>query len=76
MVVLHGTRVVGRIAGAKGKVEIPAGTLGAGPALLRAAAFLSGGRAAENVWAEPLEVMIKEAAARPAGAMKEPVHNP
>jgi hypothetical protein len=60
-VVLHGSRVVGRMTGAAGKITIPSDTLGAGPVRLRAAAFRDGG-AAENVWAEPLEVLIKEPA--------------
>ena len=49
IVVIHGSRVVGRVAGEEGQIEIPANTLGAGPVRLRVVGLGSGGTAERNV---------------------------
>ncbi|MBU4271018.1 MAG: hypothetical protein KKE86_00720 [Planctomycetes bacterium] len=57
IIVLHGSRVVGKLAGAEGQIEIPPDTLGAGPMRLRVVGF-GGGGVRTNVAAEPLEFTI------------------
>jgi hypothetical protein len=54
----HGDRVVGRVTGEQGQIEIPAGTLGAGPVRIRVAGIGDGGPAT-NVMAEPLEITLE-----------------
>ena len=55
---IQGSRIVGRIGGDKGQIEIPANTLGAGPVQLRVVGLGSGGQPT-NVMAEPLELMVE-----------------
>jgi hypothetical protein len=57
--VLQGTRVVGKIAGSEGRVEITAATLGSGPVRLQVIAFGPGGPET-NVVSKPLEVLVKD----------------
>ena len=57
VIVLHGSRVVGKLAGAEGQIEIPSRTLGAGPVRLRVVGF-GGGGVRTNVAAEPLEFTL------------------
>ena len=57
VIVLHGSRVVGKLAGAEGQIEIPPDTLGAGPVRLRVVGF--GGGVQANVAAEPIEFTLK-----------------
>lgn len=57
VIVLHGSRVVGKLAGAEGRIEIPPDTLGAGPVRLRVVGF-GGGGVRTNVAAEPLEFTL------------------
>jgi len=58
IVAIHGSRVVGRVAGEGGPIVIPPKVLGAGPVRLRIAGL---GRAgpASNVMAEPLEFTLE-----------------
>ncbi|MBN1394616.1 MAG: hypothetical protein JW959_06305, partial [Pirellulales bacterium] len=63
IVVLHGSRAVGKLSGEEGRIEIAPGTLGAGPVRLRVVGV--GGDVRSNAAAEPLEFTIKP---RPAAA--------
>ena len=54
VVVLHGSRAVGKLDGGEGRIEIPAGSLGVGPVRLRVIG-IGGGGTQTNVAAEPLE---------------------
>jgi hypothetical protein len=56
--VLQGTRVVGKIAGPEGRVEIKAATLGAGPVRLQVVGFGLGGPET-NVLSKPIDVLVK-----------------
>jgi hypothetical protein len=58
IVAIQGSRVVGRVAGEQGRIEIPANTLGAGPVQLRVAGLGEGGMQT-NVMAEPLEFTVE-----------------
>jgi hypothetical protein len=57
--VRQGPRIVGRIAGPEGRVEIKAATLGAGPVRLQVVGFGSGGPQT-NVFAKPLDVLVED----------------
>ncbi len=57
VIVLHGSRVVGKLVGAEGQIEIPPDTLGTGPVRLRVVGF-GGGGVRTNVAAEPLEFTL------------------
>ena len=54
----HGDRLVGRVTGEQGLIEIPADTLGAGPVRIRVAGIGDGGPTT-NVLAEPLEITLE-----------------
>ena len=56
--VLHNGRVVGRVAGEEGIVEIPADTLGSGKVRLQVAGIGNGGPKS-HVMAEPIELEIE-----------------
>ncbi len=58
IVVLHNSRLVGRIAGHEGTVEIDSATLGTGPVQLRAVG-LGGSGPKSYVWAKPVEVILE-----------------
>jgi hypothetical protein len=58
IVALQGSRIVGRIGGDEGRIEIPPNTLGAGPVQLGVAGLGNGGPQT-NVMAEPLELMVQ-----------------
>ncbi len=58
IVAIQGSRIVGRIAGQEGRIEIPANTLGAGPVQLRVAGLGEGG-IQTNVMAQPLEFTVE-----------------
>ena len=55
---MHGTRIVGRISGEQGKIEIPANTLGAGPVQIRVVG-MGNGDSTTNVAAEPIKLTLK-----------------
>jgi hypothetical protein len=55
---LQGSRVVGRITGEKGRIDIPANTLGAGPVRLRVIGLGKGGTTT-NVVADPIDVTLQ-----------------
>ncbi len=57
MVAMQGSRVVGRVAGEQGRIEIPADTLGVGPVKI-VVTGLGQGDATTNVTAEPLEFTL------------------
>jgi uncharacterized protein (TIGR03790 family) len=56
IVIFQGSRVVGKIAGAQGHVDIDSATLGSGPVQLQTIGLGQGLR--NNVWARPLEVEV------------------
>ncbi|MEN6404993.1 MAG: TIGR03790 family protein [Thermoguttaceae bacterium] len=58
IVVIQGSRVVGRLQGESGQIEIPANLLGAGPVTLRVAGVGQGG-AIGTVLAKPLELTLE-----------------
>jgi hypothetical protein len=58
VVVIQGSRIVGRRIGDQGQIEIPPNTLGAGPVQLRVAGLGSGG-SPSNVMAAPLEFVME-----------------
>ncbi|MGD0896472.1 MAG: hypothetical protein ABR915_01470 [Thermoguttaceae bacterium] len=58
--VLQGPRIIAKIAGAEGRVEIKASALGAGPVRLQVVGFGSEGPQS-NVFSKPLEVLVKDA---------------
>ncbi len=58
ILVLQGSRVVGRVVGEAGQIEIPPNTLGAGPVLLRVVGLGKGG-VETNVLAKPIELTLK-----------------
>ena len=58
IVVLHNSRLVGRIAGHEGTVEIDSATLGTGPVQLRAVG-LGGSGPRSYVWTKPVEVILE-----------------
>ena len=58
IVAMHGGRVVGRITGEKGRIDIPANTLGAGPVRLRVIGLGKGGTIT-NVAADPIDVTLQ-----------------
>ena len=58
IIAIQGSRIVGRIAGQEGRIEIPANTLGAGPVQLRVAGLGEGG-IQTNVMAQPLEFTVE-----------------
>jgi hypothetical protein len=58
IVAMHGSRVVGRITGEKGRIDIPGNTLGAGPVRLRVIGLGKGGTIT-NVAANPLDVTLQ-----------------
>jgi hypothetical protein len=55
---VQGTRIVGRVVGPEGQIEIPADTLGTGPVRLRVVGLGDGGMQA-NVMAKPLEFTLE-----------------
>ena len=57
IVVLHGSRVVGRLRGDQGRIEIPPNILGSGPVRLLVVG-IGGGGTLTNVAAEPLEFTL------------------
>ena len=57
IVAVQGHRVVGRIAGAEGQIEIPVSTLGAGPVKFRVVGWATGRET--NVIAQPLEFTVE-----------------
>ena len=58
IVAFHGDRVVGRVTGERGQIEIPADTLGAGPVRIHVVG-IGGGDPTTNVMAEPLEIPLE-----------------
>ncbi len=58
IVALQGSRLVGRIAGEKGRIDIPANTLGAGPVRLRVIGLGKGGTTT-NAAADPIDVKLQ-----------------
>jgi uncharacterized protein (TIGR03790 family) len=58
IVALHGSRVVARINADKGKIDIPANILGAGPVRLRVIALGKSGTTS-NVAADPIDVTLQ-----------------
>ncbi len=58
IVALHGSRVVGRITGEKGRIDIPGNTLGAGPVRIRVVGLGKGGTTT-NVAADPIDVTLQ-----------------
>jgi hypothetical protein len=58
IIAIQGSRVVGRVAGEEGRIEIPAKTLGAGPVHLRVVGLGEGGTQT-NVAAKPLEFVLE-----------------
>jgi len=58
---VQGNRIVGRVGGEGGTLEIPAGTFGAGPVQVRAVGLGPNGPHT-NVLAEPLEFVVEPAA--------------
>jgi len=58
ILVLQGSRVVGRVAGEAGQIEIGPNMLGAGPVLLRVVGLGKGG-VETNVLAKPIELTLK-----------------
>ncbi|NLF09152.1 MAG: hypothetical protein GX594_14425, partial [Pirellulaceae bacterium] len=60
VVVLHGSRVVGKLNGGEGRIEVPADKLGAGPVRLRVIG-IGGGGVRTNAAAEPLELSLGSA---------------
>ena len=58
ILVLQGSRVVGRLTGEAGQIEIRPNTLGAGPVQLRAVGLGKGGTET-NVLAKPIDLMLK-----------------
>jgi uncharacterized protein (TIGR03790 family) len=55
---LHGWRVVGRITGEKGRIDIPGNTLGAGPVRIRVVGLGNAGTTT-NVVADPIDVTLQ-----------------
>jgi hypothetical protein len=55
---VQGSRVVGRVAGQEGRIEIPAKTLGTGPVRLRVVGLGNGG-VPTNVMAKTLEITLE-----------------
>ena len=58
IVAIQGSRIVGRIAGEEGQIEIPANTLGTGPVRIRVAGLGNGGMPT-NVMAQPLDFTVE-----------------
>jgi hypothetical protein len=58
MLVFHHAQLVGKIAGAEGRVEIDPTKLGRGPVMLRVVG-LGEGSAVQNVWAPPLRLEVE-----------------
>jgi uncharacterized protein (TIGR03790 family) len=58
IVALHGSRLVGRITGEKGQIDVPANMLGAGPVRLRVIGLGKGGTIT-NVVADPIDVTLQ-----------------
>jgi uncharacterized protein (TIGR03790 family) len=65
----HNGRLIGRVAGAEGQVEVNPRVFGSGPVSLRAVGLARGGPAAQ-VHALPVELDVQPA--RPLAALKEP----
>jgi hypothetical protein len=58
IIVLHGSRIVGQIAGEKGVIKIPPNTVGAGPVVLRVIGLGDGGLKS-NALAKPIELNVE-----------------
>ena len=58
ILVIHGSRIVGRVKGEKGRIAIPADTLGSGQISLQVVG-LGGGDVLTNVLAKPLEFTME-----------------
>lgn len=55
---LHGSRLVGRITGEKGQIDVPANMLGGGPVRLRVIGLGKSGTIT-NVVADPIDVTLQ-----------------
>ena len=62
IVVMQDCRLLGKIPGERGKLEIPAAALGLGPARIRAVGVVEG-KPQQYVWAEPVTVEVSQAQA-------------
>jgi hypothetical protein len=60
ILIFHGTRVLGSIAGSEGRVEIRAATLGLGPVWLQVVGIGESQRPSSSVFAPPLHISIEE----------------
>ena len=58
IVAMHGARVVGRITGEKGRIDVPGNTLGAGPVRIRVVGLGKGG-SITNVVADPIDLKMQ-----------------
>ena len=58
IVALHGSRVVGRSTGEKGRIDIPGNVLGAGPVRIRVVGLGKAGTTT-NVVADPIDVTLQ-----------------
>ena len=58
VVAMHGCRVVARITGEKGRIDVPGNTLGVGPVRLRVVGLGKGG-SITNVVADPIDVTLQ-----------------
>lgn len=58
IVAIQGSRIIGRIAGEEGQIEVPGNILGAGPVRIRVAGLGSDGMSS-NVMAQPLDLIVE-----------------